>query len=361
MKKISIFFTVLITVMSCSKNSDNINTFGNNSAFELNGAGKLSLISRDTMVLSKYLIYKPLTAHEKDSLAKMASKNSTLVGNAAYVTNSLEGPEYTDYSGQIHFQVFSATSSLTNHPIISISVTSNYAMVGGGALVYGYSGNGAFLTESRPINSTTWEGQSKDHIIPDPHYLKVYAIGMRIDNVDPNYLRSKIHITSNTSSFSNSPWTTVNVTDNCILIGGGAFDDYGAGYGNMLTSSNPSGVQWQVSGQAYRRSDPTQITAYAIGIENISYPTVGYLQTTVHQTTVPISSGPGYCYSQVFDGYALTCPGGVSTNHLTGRMLVGLYPQDLFPGAQAISKDTPGFADYGNLSAYALGIQKRPY
>src|ERR1035437_957506 len=347
MKKISIFFTVLITVMSCSKNSDNINTFGNNSAFELNGAGKLSLISRDTMVLSKYLIYKPLTAHEKDSLAKMASKNSTLVGNAAYVTNSLEGPEYTDYSGQIHFQVF--------------SVTSNYAMVGGGALVYGYSGNGAFLTESRPINSTTWEGQSKDHIIPDPHYLKVYAIGMRIDNVDPNYLRSKIHITSNTSSFSNSPWTTVNVTDNCILIGGGAFDDYGAGYGNMLTSSNPSGVQWQVSGQAYRRSDPTQITAYAIGIENISYPTVGYLQTTVHQTTVPISSGPGYCYSQVFDGYALTCPGGVSTNHLTGRMLVGLYPQDLYPGAQAISKDTPGFADYGNLSAYALGIQKRPY
>jgi len=361
MKKTLIFFTVLTTVMSCSKNSDNINTFGNNSAFELKSAGKPSLISIDTTVWSKYLIYKPLTPHEKDSLAKVASPKSTLVGNAAYVTNTLEGPEYTDYSGQIHFQVFSATSTKTNHPIMTVSVSGGYAMVGGGALVYGYSGNGAFLTESRPLNPTTWRGQSKDHIIADPHYLKVYAIGMRIDNVDPTYLRSKIHITYNVSSYSDDPWTTVNTLDNCLLIGGGAFDDYGLGYGNMLKSSNPSGVQWAVSGGAYRRSSPSQITAYAIGIENISYTTVGYLQTTVNQTSVGCLAGIAYCYAPVWDGYALTCPGGSSTNHLTGRLLVGLYPQDSFPGDQVISKDTPGFGDYGTLSAYALGIQKRPY
>ena len=42
-------------------------------------------------------------------------------------------------------------------------------------------------------------------------------------------------------------------------------------------------------------------------------------------------------------------------------MLVGLYPQDLFPGAQVISKDTPGYGDLGTTTAFAVGIKQRPY
>lgn len=278
--------------------------------------------------------------------------------------NNVEGeyPEYQDYSGLIHLKVFYIyNTTKVQHPILNISVTDDYAMVGGGAYAFGYTGNGAFLTESRPLNSTTWQGQSKDHIVKDPHNLKVFAIGMRIDGVDPAYLRSKIHIMENTSDPpSDLPQTAATVPENCLLIGGGAWDNY-YGFGNLLISSFPYDITWQVGGKAYRRSDPAQITAYAIGIENISYPTVGYLQTTVRQTTEIAEGGQRYCYAPVWDGYALTCPGGYCTYSWWGRMLVALYPQDLFPGSQVISKDTPGYGDLGSNSAFALGIQKRPY
>jgi hypothetical protein len=361
MKRSLIFLTVIFTIISCSKNSNSL--FNENSTMlELNSTTQLTNLNlKDTTSYSKYLNYKPLTAHEKDSINRISSQKISSTVNAAYGILTLQGPEYTDYSGLIHFQVFSAISTKTNHPLITVSVTSNYAMVGGGALVYGYSGNGAFLTESRPLSSTTWQAQSKDHIIADPHYLKVFAIGMRIDNVDPAYLRSKIHIVSNTSAYSENPGTSVSVPANCILVGGGAFDNYVNGYGNMLKFSFPIANEWNAGGQSYRRSDPCQITAYAIGIEDISYPTVGYLQTTLNQTTVGCLNGLQYCYAPVNSGFALTCPGGYSSNHLTGRMLVGLYPQDAFPGSQAMSNDTPGFGDYGSLSSYALGLQKRPY
>jgi len=61
-----------------------------------------------------------------------------------------------------------------------------------------------------------------------------YAIGMRIDGVDPAYLRSKIHILSITGATNSWPYASVSVPDNCLLIGGGAKDNW-TSYGNLLT------------------------------------------------------------------------------------------------------------------------------
>lgn len=345
-------------VISCSKNLDNAITLDKAVTSKMDRTAKLpNLESIDTVTLCKYLDNRPLTAHEKDSIAKV----STLATSNKNATSTIiqgEYPEYTDYSGQIHLKVFYAyTTNKVQHPILTRSVSADYAMVGGGAKVYGYTGNGAFLTESRPLNGTTWEAQSKDHIIQDPHYIIVFAIGMRIDNVDPAYLRSKIHIVQNTSGLDHFPTASVLVPDNCLLVGGGAWDQY-SGYGNMLTASYPYDISWVASGKDYRRSDLSRITAYAIVIENISYPTVGYLQLTVRQIQTPAPAGEQYCYAPVWDGYALTCPGGYCTWDFTGRMLVGLYPQDQFPCAQLISKDTPSYADFGGEFSFCFRHSK---
>jgi len=42
-------------------------------------------------------------------------------------------------------------------------------------------------------------------------------------------------------------------------------------------------------------------------------------------------------------------------------MLLGLYPQDLIPTSEVVSKDTPGYGDYGSNFAFAPGIEKRPW
>ena len=362
MKNVICFLTILLFIASCSKTPEDRSLSGNYDLPKDNISNKLSTYPCiDTLILSEYLIKHPLSENEIDSLKKVTTINGGTEKSSSVTTTEGEYPEYTDYSGMIHFKVFYAYNSVkVQHPVLIRSVPDNYAMIGGGAYAYGYSGNGAFLTASRPLNSTTWQGQSKDHIVPDPHNLKVFAIGMRIDGVDPAYLKSKIHIVSNTSAFSDFPNVTATIPEDCLLIGGGALDNY-YGYGNMLVASYPNYIYWQAGGKAYRRSDPSQITAYAIGIEDISYPTVGYLQLTVRQITESAYGDIQYCYAPVWSGFALTCPGGYCTFNSFGRMLVGLYPQDLFPGSQVISKDTPSYGDYGSNSSFATGIQKRPY
>ncbi len=319
----------------------------------------LNLAPRDTMSLNKFLTYKPITPHIRDSLNEREPRSGKMF--YANKSDNLSGsnPEYSDGTGLIHLKVFWVTSSNTaDIQELSVSVGSDYAMVGGGAWAH-YTGNGAFLTKSMPLNSTTWISKSKDHIVQDLHNLTVYAIGMRIDGVDPAYLRSKIHITSfQSTTNSNSPTASVSVPSGCLLVGGGADDQYN-GYGNILISSRPNMNEWDVAGQAYRRSDPSKITAYAIGIEDISYPNVGHLQVAVYQTQTAVLSGEGDCYADATTGFALTCPGGYTISHTYGRLLVGLFPSE--PGAQVISKDTPGFLDYGSVGAYTVAIQKRPY
>ncbi|HVN58114.1 MAG TPA: hypothetical protein VMT63_07450 [Bacteroidales bacterium] len=322
-----------------------------------------NLVSIDTSTLVKYLDNSPITAREKDSIIKVLVSDSLIKRVKSYSSIDGESSEYNDYSGYIHLKVFYASTTVKlQHPVVTVSVSHDYAMVGGGAQAYGFTGNGAFLVASRPINDTTWQAQSKDHMIADPHYLEVYAIGMRIDGVDPSYLRARIYTKQvTTTTPAHFPTATAVLPDNYLLVGGGAWDHYSS-YGNMLTASYPlSNAAWVGSGKDHRRSDLSTITVYAIGIQNISYPNVGYLQLTYRETTEPAPPGQQFCFAPVWDGYALTCPGGYCTYTSIGRMLVSLYPSVTPPVAQMSSKDTSGDPDTGNNYAYGYGIEKRPY
>jgi hypothetical protein len=363
MKKILFFLLAVLEVASCTKNLDK--TLMPSSDIASKSKDNLTRIALDSLkqdslemvFLKKYLNYTPLTSYQKDSIAKNEAPKTSIS------TISGGNPEYSDWSGKIHLKVFWERTYVKGHyQEISASITSEYALVGGGAWAFDYTGNGAFITQSRPDpnNINAWRGRSKDHAVTDLHNLYVYAIGMRIDEVDPAFLRSQIVVVqSNPSPPSDLPTNTINVPWNYLLIGGGAFDDY-HGYGNILTRSYPNGFNWEVRGKAHSHSDPSSITAYAIGINNISFPNVGYLRVTVNPITESSGYGETYCYSPVVSGAALTCPGGLVTYNGWGRLLVGLYPSNLIPVAQLISKDAQHH-DWGENTAYAVGIEKRPW
>jgi hypothetical protein len=74
-------------------------------------------------------------------------------------------------------QVFSSTSDVTNHPSATVSVPSDYVMLGGGAQAIS-SGAGQLLTDSRPNNGGSWLAASKDHLVADPGTVRAYAIGL---------------------------------------------------------------------------------------------------------------------------------------------------------------------------------------
>jgi hypothetical protein len=326
--------------------------------------------SLDKVFLAKYLDYTPLTSFEKDSIAKNQI-NEHVKGLTSLSYG--EGPEYTDWSGLIHLKKFWAYNSELQHShnVTTLDLPSDWVLVGGGAQTWGFDpdANGAFLTESRPtVNNNGWRGGSKDHAVTCMHALYVYAIGMKITGVDPEYLRSNIYYgKSNPSAPNNLPTASKVIPWNYHLTGGGAFDS-NEGYGNMLIESYPQGIlggyQWIVKGKAHKRSAPSTIEAYAIGIKDISYPGVGYIRTsytsTVESTPGWHDFGPLWCYCPPINGQALTCPGAIITYEGWGRMLMSLYPALDIPDSQTSSRDCY-YVDGGSNFAYAIGIEKRPW
>ena len=334
MKKITISFIVLILVVGCSKNSDNTVATENNTLLPIKSAGintfaPIKLAKYDTINASNYLIYKPLTEQEKDSISQ---QNIALHATSVSCQNlNFYNSEYTDYSGKIHLKFFyQTTPQPANLSTLTVAVDAGWVLVGGGAWGHDYNGNGAWLVKSYPMDDgNTWYGESKAHIIQDPHCLTVFAIGMKIDEVDPAYLKSNRFIRKvSTTNPVDFPTATAILPPGYLLVGGGASIRYN-GYGNMLVASYPTNLSsWYASGKSYRRSDASLIDVYAIGLNNINYSSNGgslYLQVTFRQTfeSAP-SNQEGLCDAPVWEGYALTCPGGYTQYPYYGRMLVSL-------------------------------------
>ncbi len=209
---------------------------------------------------------------------------------------------------------------------------------------------------------TTWSARSKDHIDPDAHTLYVYAIGMKIDGVSPDYLRSHMQVFPGTSGSQTSyPTATASVTGGYLMIGGGGIDNWNSfpnAWGNMLTASYPSSSNtWMVSGKDHRKTSGSTIDAYAIGIQNISYPTVGYLQVSYSQGN---NYGPleRISYCQVPGGWAVTCCGGWLNWSGYGRMIMSIYPKENEPlSVREYSKDHT-YSSSAHNYVYAMRLQK---
>ena len=177
MRKILIVL-IFFTVFSCSKDKldNNVSLLPSNTESLL--TVKINVDSCVRMNAGAFM-ESNLTEQEKDSIAKIS-----IGSNESINAIEADGPEYTDWSGKIHLKIFYETSVKTNHPRVVATVSEDYVVVGGGAWAYGWVDRGAFLTESRPnADLTKWIASSKDHTYPDPHYLKAYAIGMKIDGI----------------------------------------------------------------------------------------------------------------------------------------------------------------------------------
>ncbi len=129
----------------------------------------------------------------------------------------------------------------------------------------------------------------------------------------------------------------------------------------MLVSSYPSSSNtWYATGKDEVKSDPSSITVYAIGIKNILFANVGYLQ--VGFTTLTNSAYAGSTSAAVTTvptGWALTCCGGISVYNGNGRILNGMWPIQVNQ-AEAYSKDLCALTDNGTITAYAVRVQKAP-
>jgi hypothetical protein len=354
MKILLVLNFILLMTVSCSKYDFDKTEKQRNQTKVLKN--KVVLLNQDSIARmnSGDYLESDLTLREIDSI----SINRTII-SPKQLNTTVAGPEYTDASGLIHFQIFINDTPSDQHlQHLEATVGSDFVLVGGGAYTYNTDQQGgAFLNESRPDpNLTKWIASSKDHIISDPHRLKVYAIGMKMDGISLEYLRSKVHFYSNTSFAANHPNMSVSVPSNCLLIGGGAFDNYN-GYGNMLVASYPSSSNtWYAEGKDHRRPDLSSITAYAIGIENVLFPNVGYLSVQAYSANRSFTQ---YGLQDInFDlptGYAMTCVGGVSNYRDEGRMINRLYPASSIR-AYLQSKDSY-YNDSGGLTVWALTLK----
>jgi hypothetical protein len=179
-------------------------------------------------------------------------------------------------------QIRSGTSAALSQPMVNVALTDDYVLTGGGAFV-DYRGAGNMLTASFARTTDTsdnpdwyiWEAHSKDHEILDPAHLTVYAIGIRLRGAPVNSpgVANRLFLAATTVA-EDKPELLVQVQGGGVgpLTGGGAFDEYGHGAGNMLTACGPSDQTakfWFVRGSDHRIASPAKIALWGITVDAV--------------------------------------------------------------------------------------------
>jgi len=287
--------------------------------------------------------------------AAISPKSLNIVQQA--LARLLAGPVFgTDWSGTV--QVVIVTNQATGKlPQVNVGVPSDYALVGGGAVISPtLTEPGALITASYPdSNLVVWHASSKSFVDTFTHTLTAYAIGLKLMGLTSQQLKSNMWLfTSSPSPSAPHPATSVSVSSNYALVGGGAKIDYGAGRGSYLVASRPSGSTWYVEGKDHGVSSPATITAYAIGLKTFISP-FGTLEAGFDSTIVYASSGFGVAPVTTDSSWVVTCPGGLAQYAGPGRMLTALLPGINY--AITISKDQQ-YLDGGNTLAYIAKIRR---
>jgi len=164
-------------------------------------------------------------------------------------------------------KIFNDTSAVAAHPSISVTVEEGYVLTGGGACSHCDYRKGNLLTATYPSSVSTWTAAAKDHFIPDPASLTVYAIGIKAASTSYE-VNNKI--VSATSERAAHPATQVTAVDRyekkegrIIVTGGGALVNY-TEPGNLLTATYPTNSGWYAGSKDQDGPSPCDITVYAI-------------------------------------------------------------------------------------------------
>jgi hypothetical protein len=218
---------------------------------------------------------------------------------------------------------------------------------------------------------TTWVGSSKDHVKNCPHYLHVYAIGMRLKDNSGNYVPKQTLIPKfiKLGTKTTSPAAQLNTSGITTLewgmgqgypvfatnFGGGARANW-TSTGAFLTEVGAGKTEWgnncvaQGISKDHYVTDYHTLTLYAIAMKpyepfaNVSdsIPNFGYLRVSSKRVDGPwVNTGVAVAILDVDPGWVMTDLGGQGRSSSgPGRLLVGTKPTGTYSGqVAAYSKD----------------------
>lgn len=284
--------------------------------------------------------------------------------SAALSASTVVATSYDDSASPVHIQIRTCKSSsaLAAHQV-DCKVNAEYAVIGGGAFAAAASGNAAkpFITESRPSDPRTWRASSAE-ASSLPHDLTVYAIGLRLDGVNTQKLRTAIGWKTPPATTSGSITATADAGK--LVLGGGALTAPASGVsGNrVLTATAWSGSNgWNVQSrsQSGTVSGSTQVTL--LQIDNKTIEGFGVLEVMKRSGSARTTSGGAHSTSiQVWSGWALAGMGAVATTSSgSTRRIVGIAPDATGRNVTVTSGDQNG-TSAGSTAPYIIQIRKMP-
>lgn len=266
---------------------------------------------------------------------------------------------FRDASGRITVAVFSDRSSSQeqHHHDVGAQVSEDLVVVGGGAAAQNRP-QGALLTASYPNRELrSWLASSKDHIRREPHFLRVFAIGLSVAGMSRDALVDAIHVDRSTSGFGQHPEETATLPTGFVLLGGGFRVEW-SGSGNLATASYPPNRHaWTARSKDHIQRSEASITSYVLGIR-ADLP-VGRVESSIEDHDSAGAQHPR-ATADVRAGFALTGGGAEAHWRSQGGLLWQLQPttdssnQDF----TASSKDHIR-AEAHKITTYAVGIRLR--
>jgi len=246
---------------------------------------------------------------------------------------------------QLVVHTFVQSGQIAQHPTAAVSVPQGYKLIGGGASD-NWVGEGNMLTASYP-SGNQWVAAGKDHQVASPSYITVYALGL----YDPDD-EWETTVAQQTSDPAEHPQAVATLPPGYVLTGGGAFVDYGSGYGNMLTASFPNGESgWEARSKDHLVVDDAKITAYAIGVRAKANNKMRLRHTFVSATgAVAQHPTAQVCLAA---GWVLAGGGAIDNWNDPGNLLTGSFPS----GSCWVANGKDHIdASPASLTVYAIGI-----
>jgi hypothetical protein len=275
--------------------------------------------------------------------------------------------ERTDSSGLVTTAVFQqqAPAPQAHFHDLAAEVEPGMVVVGGGATA-AESPNGALLTASYPNDSrSAWLASSKDHRLPNPHRLTVFAIGMRVNSPDMPRARllQNLVYARVTSPSANHPRATARTPEDFTLLGGGFRANWPPGAGNLATGSFPDDIDtttnWSARSKDHITPSPCTIDVWSIAL--VSTMILGGRVCRVERRTDRLSNPVAVPHPSAaisFEGaHVLTGIGAKARVEEPGQLLWRLEPTvGGRPGVTGSSKDHQQ-ALSSFITVSALGIR----
>lgn len=213
----------------------------------------------------------------------------------------------------LDFELHGQHSTQAPHPGLAMSISSNFCILGGGAIVE-TAGEGNLLWASYPVSYKEWEARAKDHEVSSPGMLFVYCIAASIRPADYTIVQNT------TPAPTNHPKAEAILPGEFVLVGGGAranWDGTG-GPGSLLYACRPgTGESWFAAAKDHRLANPATVTAYAIGVRGSILDSLGLKVVRFRANSVTAVAEPSVAGGPGDEREATLISGGAET-HWTG-------------------------------------------